>query len=315
MPFIRDHERIILFDLPNVAGDYLTPDDLRALRDAGIETVLRSGTEWDRYETFPGKYDSGYFSRIMDQYRQAGMKTILPLWVKQTTIYTDAWYQQGENHKVGEYILSPWNRAAQDHACEVIQRVKGEHGADDCLIVPTFSRYGESVVPNNANYCDPWAEKSWKEYGQKRRMDWLREAYVRLVADQQAICADNPWKEAWFFFHLPKVKYPNCGVQWFDDYIRALPEGTTVNHVTFNYFNARWEGIAEQIADLRCKHNTSEWCGAEYCEGLRNGNAERARQADMRGLILAPVMPTGAPAKIEPWMLKEIRKVTDGTLG
>jgi hypothetical protein len=198
---------------------------------------------------------------------------------------------------------------AQAHALEVMQLIKDRYTSDECQIIATPSRHGESVMPHDARYYDPEAEKSWKRYSSKNRGQWIKEAYTRLIVDQQRILIDTPWREAWFFFHLPKGDRINTGVQWFEDYINALPAGVNVNHITFTLFDPKYIHIAPQLQHLRDTYNTREWVGAEYCEGLRDGNGNKARRAlGLRGLLLGPTHQARGHDHIEPWMLDVIRK-------
>jgi hypothetical protein len=318
--FIPDRERVILFDVATRGGALLPLDDLKAMRDVGVGTALASGLDWNKFEPRLEKYDFDYIRALIQRYEAAGMRVLLPIWERVHTGFPLAWYSQTAQGSIPswalgpEYLLSPWNAEAQAYAQSVMRLVSDMFTSSRAQVISSVCRHGESVMPQDARYYDPAARASWKAAGLPGATpdqnlpgaaEWIRQAYVKMIAAQQAILAPHHG-EAWFMFHLPKRGRVNCGVDWFEDYIAALPDGVRVNHITFTYF-ANYPGLPEAIQHLRQIGNR-EWVGAEYCEGLRDGNGELARALGMRGVIVAPCHPFTRHDRLSPWMLDELRK-------
>lgn len=320
MAFIPDTERLIYFDLPTREHKLLPVDDLKSLREAGIGTMLASGSDWSKFEQVMGKRDYTSLDETIARARSAGMRVLLPLWQFVSVNLPKHWYAQTITGSIPagpagpEYLLSPWNLEAQDYALSVMREIITHYRAADVQIIPSLSRHGESVMPVDARYYDPAARAAWKAAGLPHDTpdqnlpggaEWIKAAYLRLVTHQQKLCSTQH-NEAWFMLHLPKQGRVNCGCDWIEDYIRALP-GVQVNHITFTYF-ANYPGLPEKIARLRIVYDTREWVGAEYAEGLRDGNAEKARALNLRGCVIAPCHPFTTHTRVMPWMLAEIRK-------
>jgi hypothetical protein len=323
MPFIPDTERVILFDVANRNNDYMSADELAAVRDCGVNTVLPHALDWDKFEKAPGAYNWAYLDNVLE--RLNGFRILLPLWEHHTRCLPAEWYSCTRNGSVPEragkpeWILSPWNEDAQDHILEVLYMVKRQYQSDSCQIVSINGRAGESVMPNDARHFDQAAVRAWKMAGLPHAMpdenlpgakEWIKAAYTKMIVNQQRILTDTPWREAWFFFHMPKSGRINCGVDWFEDYIHAIRmdgKSTNVNHVTFTYF-ADYRGLPETIQRLKLQRHVIEWVGAEYCQGLRLGNAEKARALGFRGVVCAPTHALQGNGVLQPWMLDELRK-------
>jgi hypothetical protein len=330
MSFIPDDERLILFDMYNRRMQFVTVDELKQLRDVGMGTALMTTMEWDHFEPKMGEYDFAYLDFRLERIRQSGMRALLPIWQVHNTRFPLAWYAQTPGGSIPEwdrhpeFLLSPWNEDAQGHALEVMQLVKDYVTCDQVQVISSLSRFGESVMPQDARYFDPAAKRSWKAAGfphdlpdqNMRGADaWIQAAYTRLIINQQRILTDTPWREAWFGFHFPKRGRPNCGVDWFEDYIaaiRAMVPDVKINHITYTYFVPAYDGsytrLPETVQHMIHDVGTIEWCGAEYCEGLRDGNGERARAIGMRGLVVGPCHAYTNHYQLEPWMVEEIGK-------
>jgi hypothetical protein len=329
MPFIPDNERVILFDKENRQGNLLTVDDLKQLFDAGCQTTLLTNMKWDEFEPQLGRYNYGYLDERLERMRQSGMRCLLPIWERQNSNFPKDWYARTLRGGISEWegrpehLLSPWCAEAQFHALEVMELVKNHCQSDQVQVISSLSRFGESVMPQDARYYDPSARRSWRAAGLPHdtpdenfpgAAEWIRAAYVKMIAAQQAILT-RQHNEAWFMFHVPKRGRVNCGVDWFEDYIGATladNPSAVVNHITFTYFVGSYTGpyanLPQAIDHLRKDVGTIEWCGAEFCSGLRDGNGEKARAIGMRGVVVAPCHAYTKYQHLEPWMVEEIRK-------
>jgi hypothetical protein len=152
--------------------------------------------------------------------------------------------------------------------------------------------------------------KGTPDHQRQETLDWMRDGYTRMVTERQHILGD----EVWCCWHLRKAALSPCyGVQWIADYMSGFQELTqswtqppNINHISFSHFP--FADMPAAVAEFSRTWGTNEWVGAEYAEGLRSGNAQRARNAGLRGLILAPCHPYTQHTTIEPWMLDEIEK-------
>lgn len=327
MPFIPDEERIIIFDLPTAAGPFMRVDELKRLKDIGVGTLLLTSMDWNKFEPKLGRYDYRCLDEVKKRLELSGMRGLLPLWEKCNTTFPRDWYSQNSagsiplDHGKPEYILSPWSEPGQAHALEVMKLVKDYCQSDTCQVISSICRFGESVMPYDPRFYDPSALASWTATGSKHIKpvavlpecaEWMRTAYRKLIKGHQAVLTDSPWREAWFMLHIPKQGRPVNGVDWIDDYFTDLPEGVTINHITFTYFKRVPQKSPEPfhaiIERLKREYNYKAWIGAEFCNGLREGTAIKARELGMRGLILGPCHPFTGKNSIEPWMYKEIEK-------
>ena len=323
MPFMREDEYILLFDLPNRAGEMMAVDDLKALRDCGVDTVVPWGTDWNKYEPKPGRFSRKYIELFLLRYVKAGIKVLLPLWDFVNTSLDPDWYAKtapGTSATCGgriEWLLSPFNLDAQAKALDVMRKVHKDYTSPTCQIVSVPSRNGESVMPQDPRYFDTAALASWRMTGNRDKLPevnfpsgkrWLLENYTRLLLEQQRILIETPWREIWTFYHIAKAGRPLCGVQFLSEYYAAFQElkPTQIHHVSYDYFH--FTSMDPEIARLSRTYDTSEWVGAEYCEGLRDGNAGKAIATGKRGLILAPCHPYTTHQAMAPWMLKEVKR-------
>src|SRR5574343_234394 len=123
MSFIPDAERVILFDVPTRAGALLPIDDLRMMRDAGCQTLLLTGADWNKFEPKFNRFDFGYIDEFVSRVHSAGMRALLPLWEKVHTGFPLDWYGQTLQGSIPsapfgpEYLISPWCGDAVEHLC------------------------------------------------------------------------------------------------------------------------------------------------------------------------------------------------------
>jgi len=326
MPFVPDADRIIIFDLPTLRGPMMTLDELRRLKDMGVGTLLLTGADWNKFEPKLGQYNWDYLDELVRRVYEAEMRGLLPIWEKVNANFPRDWYSQTPggsiptNQSKPEHLISPWSKAGQAHALEVMAMVKDHYTTDQVQVISSLCRFGESVMPFDPRFYDPSALRSWTATGSKHIkpvstltecQDWLRAAYRQMIKNQQAILTNTQWREAWFMLHVPKMSRPCDGVEWIEDYFRDLPDGVTINHITFTYFQhipPKVEPWHHKIEHFKQAYNYKAWVGAEFCNGLREGTAIKARELGMRGMILGPCHPFTNKNSIEPWMYQQIEK-------
>jgi len=316
MTFVTEDEFIILFDAPNHEGNCHSLDDLRLLASAGIRTAILTNQHMDRPQATED---------TLNRYAKAGIKVLLPLWSMHSAKCLTDWYSRDTHGSIGwvgaqrEYILSPWHLRAQEWLQEELRKWKAQYQSSTVQIVTPIIRDGESVMPQDPRCYDRAALASWHKINSATSPDmndelcreWIKAEYTRMMVNLQRILVDSPWREIWTMFHLPKASRPACGVDWVEDYYKAFQElkPSAVNHITFSYFN--FPKIERQIHNIQTRHNTIEWAGAEYCEGLRDGNGTRAINQGLRGMILSPLHYFTGHLQIKPWMIETISKTIE----
>jgi hypothetical protein len=306
-------------DIPTVTGNYLTVRELKMLRNAGIETGMYFSLHWDKYEVAPGQFNPDYFLDILDRYENARMKVILPLWTTQSSKLPENWYCRGPGNIMPrhgfdkEYIISPFSVDGQAYANTILRKVKAEFGGEKVMVIATGMRDGESIMPPEPLYygidaLDDWHKehRGMPDHQTRETLEWLRAGYTRMLIDRQRVLGN----ELWFCWHFRKAALSPCyGVQWASDYMaeyHQLSFRHNINHISYSHFP--FEDMPAKIDEFRRTWGSNEWVGSEYCEGLRDGNAIKAHDAGLRGLILAPCHPYTGHGIIEKWQLVEIEK-------
>jgi hypothetical protein len=313
MSFLSNREHMILMDIPLESGRSLTLDDLKALRDAGIETAWLYGMKMDA--------PLSVIDDRLNQYRQAGLKCLLPLWHKQTATCPASWYLQTRDGRRVD-ILSPWNTEAMALYNDSLLKMRDAYTADDCQVVSCWITDGETVLIDQPAYYDQAALASHARevggyplpdaYNHPEGTCWLKQTYTRILVEQQRILMDTPWREIWYMLHRMIATYPDShcdGCDYIDDYLTAFTElkPASINHISYTYF-PHGPNYWRMIDRDRERWHINEWVGAEYAEGLRDGNGELAARQGLRGLFIGPTHPYTHHGGIEPWMLAEIKK-------
>lgn len=317
MPFLTDDEYIILMDSPNVRGRMFTDDELASFRDCGIRTAIWCDTRWDNwladdFKTYHWEYFDDYLARL----RKASIKAIIPLWHRQSDHYPDRYYIVSTHLHRG--LFSPWNPDAQELVNRSYTMIRDRYSADDCLIISAQCQGGERVLLNRPSLNDSFAQKSWAAWQKKRgdnQEEWVKDTYIRLLLEQQRILTAGEHKEIWYMLSRHKAFVPYAtghGCAWIDDYLRAWKKLKPAGfyHISFNFFPylPAEQKFFDAIQKEQVQFKVQEIVGAEYCEGLRDGNGKKAVELGMRGLILHPCHPFTKHERVEPWMYDEIRK-------
>jgi hypothetical protein len=138
-------------------------------------------------------------------------------------------------------------------------------------------------------------------------------SYLTLLHNQMSLFVDQPTREIWYALSRYKATgkntYISChGCEWIDDYLAdwMTLKPSKITHVSFNYFPYGDE-FAPVIEAERERWGVDEIVGAEYCEGLRDGNGRKAIKQGMR-VIVGPCHAFTGHDRAEPWMFGEIRR-------
>lgn len=341
MTFIKPEEVLIFMDIPQVNGQRVSIDDLKRLRDVGIQTAIWHGTDYDERKVRGFAYIENYLDRM----KQGGMKCIIPIWNKTGNNHPRYYYAHNSDGEIVAGILSPWEEEARNFVNNQLALSIALYADEHCLIISPQCRDGEYVMPQEPAFDDA-AIDDWNATGHsglpdittQETRDWLKASYTQLFMIQQGILIEQPDREIWFMLSHRKAracrpdwdKVPDIGMwtddwhqihignhplgwaygcEWIDAYLASWQtlKPNQINHISYNYFpfgQAYWDKI-------RYDHDTfgmQEWAGAEYGEGLRAGNGRLAIDHGLRGLFIGPTHPYTGHIGIEDWMLEEIKK-------
>ena len=61
--------------------------DIQLMKAAGMTVVRMGHLAWDSYEPSEGKFDFGWFDKVMDQMNQAGIKVILDIAIRPAPVW------------------------------------------------------------------------------------------------------------------------------------------------------------------------------------------------------------------------------------
>ena len=155
MPFLKDEERFLLMDNPLTAPQgeavfdftkrtqerhpHITEDDLRKLRDVGIQTTMPFLCLWNEIEPTPNHYDWKYLDDYCNRAARVGMKVILftctggyPDWMP------DDYFVQCKlpdgTYKVHREALSPWSVEAMQMNNDFTRKLMQRYSCDNILL-------------------------------------------------------------------------------------------------------------------------------------------------------------------------------------
>lgn len=321
MAFVEDDELIILMDTPMVSGRMLSLDELKRLRDIGIRTAFWAGPEWDQFMRPDKSLNWTYFDDYLGRMKAAGMKCLIPLWCKYSMRYPAKYYVRIISDGVKRYrfgIFSPWNREAMSECNRLLEKVRDRITSEMCQVVSGWMLGGEKVLLNRPAYYDNYALADWNrehdgepDHTTEEGAAWLKDTYVRLMIEQQKIMVNSQHKEVWFMLSRYKgmTDRVQCsGCEWIDVYLDEWQklEPKSINHISFNYFPYGPE-FYPVIQNEKNNYSVNEFVGAEYAEGLRDGNGKVAIDQGLR-LIVGPTHSLTRHKGLEDWMIDEMRK-------
>jgi hypothetical protein len=334
--FLSDSEAIILMDHRLGNGRLFNHDELCQLRDAGVQTVLSQATDWNEFvhNGHWKAFDWNYFDDYLTRLDKVGLKCILHMWFTQYSHFPPEFYVESQQGIV-KGMLSPWHEQAQEINLEVLRTIRDRYASDKVLLASAQAQGGERILLNEAAYYDVNAIEDWESRGcsglpnhtTEHGQDWLKEAYLKLVMDQQRILIEQPSREIWFMLSWRKMTHLHNmphGCQFLPDFLEGFKSlnPTAINHISFNYFTyeqAHWD----LMKSVREQWGFNEFAGAEYCEGLRDGapmqggkhsepTGRLAVKHGLRGLLVHPCHAFTHHDRLEPWMVQQIKEANQG---
>ena len=88
--------------------------DIELMKDAGFNVVRMGHLAWDSYEPSEGKFDFGWFDKVMDWMNDAGIKVILDIAIRPAPIWLHHKYPSIDITDANGNMLYPNHRYMED---------------------------------------------------------------------------------------------------------------------------------------------------------------------------------------------------------
>ena len=299
MKFIKDDEFILLME--DQYGGKFTTDNLKRLRDVGVQTIVRYPF-WSDIETSMGIYRWDVIDRAIDLTYEAGMKCLFGVYDKPPEYFPDEWYlktPEGENYtgKYQERLLSPWQPDGWNYHLDFIERFCHRASDDDNVMCFRATTHGaESMYPHDLRF--PYRLDG----------DYI-ETMLRVLLEEQGIFYNaHASHELWTCFHHSFDHQGRAGTEHAEMLYRAMwNEFPDAKHYCISYtqFKRGVQGEVENLADMK-RLGLLMFAAAEYAEGLPV-NTGKAIAQGFRGLVCGPIMNWSKHHKMEDWMYDAFR--------
>jgi beta-galactosidase len=150
--------------------------DIQLMKAAGLTVVRMGHLAWDSYEPSEGKFDFGWFDKVMDQMNQAGIKVILDIAIRPAPIWLHHKYPsiditspggvaQYANHR---YMDDPGDSMFQKYALRFTDTISKRYAKHPALIAFGIdNESGDGPI-------------SYSETVRKRFVTWLTKKYSSL---------------------------------------------------------------------------------------------------------------------------------------
>lgn len=298
MKFIKDDEFILLME--DQYGGKFTTDNLKRLRDVGVQTIVRYPL-WSDIETSMGIYHWDVIDRAIDLTREAGMKCLFGVYDKPPEYFPDEWYlktPEGGNYtgKFQERLLSPWQDEGWAYHLRFIEKFCNRASADDVMCFRATTHGAESMYPHDLRF--PY------------RLDgsYIDTMLKMLLEEQDIFYAAHASRELWTCFHHAFDQQKMAGTEHAEMLYRAMWNGfQDAEHYCISYtqFKRGVQGEVENLADVQ-RLGLSMFAGSQYAEGLAR-NTDIAIQQGFRGFVCGPVMVWSKYRRMEDWMYDAFR--------
>ena len=166
--------------------DYASEEEIDAqialMKDAGFNVVRMGHLAWDSYEPSEGRFEFGWFDRVMDRMAAAGIKVILdipvrpaPIWVHRlcpgTTIVT---FQGDSLQPVHRYYNDVGDPGYQEFALRLADRMSARYASHPALMAFGIdNELGDGSI-------------SYSESVRQRFIAWLKARYGSVDALNEA---------------------------------------------------------------------------------------------------------------------------------
>jgi len=174
--------------------------DIEFVKAAGFNVVRMGHLAWDSYEPSDGKFDFGWFDKVMDLMNEAGIKVILDIAIRPAPIWLHYKYpsiritdENGNvfypNHRYMEDIGDPMYQKYALRYADTLTKRYGNH--------PALLAFGIDNEPGDGRI-------SYSETARQRFIAWLKNKYSNLESLNKAWATQrwsrriNQWEEIGF---------------------------------------------------------------------------------------------------------------------
>ena len=150
--------------------------DIQLMKAAGLTVVRMGHLAWDSYEPSEGKFDFGWFDKVMDQMNQAGIKVILDIAIRPVPIWLHHKYPSIDVTNPGGIAQYPNHRYMDDPGDPMFQKyaLRFTDTLSKCYAKhPALLAYG---IDNESGD----GPISYSETVRKRFVTWLTKKYSNL---------------------------------------------------------------------------------------------------------------------------------------
>lgn len=294
--FLCPDEYLLVMNLPEhqkAPGQCipLPDDELRRLRDVGVQTVINY-SHWNVTDSQEGW---GYVDALVKQARRLGLKCILatPNWYPLNL--PDAWFARLRQGRRIREVLSIWNRDAMSALTRHLEEVIRRYGGPGVLV--TYAGYlgGECVLHNAPCFYDEAALASCggePDIETEETQEWLKQSVVEhfMEVDGVLVTQHNSVWNALQWLIAQQSKANGNFAQ--EDILRAefetWPEAERVL-LQYTYYAHR-EPYPTLVKQWKQEFGLSVIVEAQYCVGLET-TTPLAIEWGFRGQIVCPLHP------------------------
>lgn len=319
--FFDPDEHFILMDINTIEEKLMTPDDLKAFRDAGIRTAEGFQLNWDWVEPEKGVYNWRYLDDYVERVLGCGMKAILKCYTFGPPWLPDAWCVKIASG-IAHGCVSPFNEEAVGYALEFYKKVRDRYNQPGkVLVFNSWFSNGETMFSNEPAWFDDAAIASYqKMYGADARPEvgnplseaWLKKTLIDFMVAQTQILGENETKEVHTCLHPAIADFPGLygnGNAWIEDLIAEYHRlGFVTHHLYYTWI--QWGYLWGKMREWARKYNEQMWGGAEGAQNVMT-TTPFAIENGLRGLYIGPLHPFYQYKHAEGWMLENIRKAND----
>jgi beta-galactosidase len=150
--------------------------DIQLMKEAGFKVVRMGHLAWDSYEPSEGKFDFGWFDKVMDRMNEAGIKVILDIAIRPAPIWLHHKYPSIDIVDVNGARLYPNHRYMEDVGDAMYQQYAVRY-ADTIT-----KHYGKhpAVIAFGIDNESGDGRISYSETAKKRFIAWLKNKYSTL---------------------------------------------------------------------------------------------------------------------------------------
>ena len=203
--------------------------DIQLMKDAGFNVVRMGHLAWDSYEPSEGKFDFGWFDKVMDMMNEAGIKVILDIAIRPAPIWLHYKFPSINITDANGNVLYPNHRYMDDIGDPMYQKYALRY-AD--TLTKHYGKYPALLAFGIDNESGD-GPISYSETARQRYITWLKKKYSTIDNINKAWATQrwsrriNQWEEIGFPISGPDNGAPERML----DFRRFISD--EINHLLF----------------------------------------------------------------------------------